>query len=528
VPTEAIVGAGIGFSAGGGYLAEHQRGSVPAPEDAKASDQSVTDAQNLAARVFAAPVVASTEEPLAPPLIESGEISDWATSTNNELEHTGPKPESQALATEPRSSTSLEDDTDNEASRQGTTAAAVSLGGHDGAVEPKDEEKQRAAVSLAANDGTMDKSKQSTSAALVPASQSRAETEETKPAATSSNEDTSKQSTTAVESPSTAPKQFQDDTSKTHHVEAPLGERIAVPASAAEIGAAAAKEDPKSNQAKQKAAQHEPISESRKQDKHDKHNSTPAKEEKDEKEKKRLSGWIKEKFSRSGSKSAKNEDEETKDKKLTKAAPSEKAATEQTNKDASLPPAELDGAAHRSSSAVTEPSGEVAPASASDSSPVAVNPAFSNNKSSSITTTKDSTHHHSHGTGLLAAATAGLHMEHSSKGKAAVDTTSHPTPPPTTRTQTTTNDPDIVTGLSPSSTTAIDHETSLSNDRGRPTTALSPAATKNSDRSDGAEEFEEARDTFDGDKLPVPSFGRGRSAGESPIRDSRFKEELSE
>jgi hypothetical protein len=119
-------------------------------------------------------------------------------------------------------------------------------------------------------------------------------------------------------------------------------------------------------------------------------------------------------------------------------------------------------------------------------------------------------------------------MEHSSKGKAAVDTTSHPTPPPTTRTQTTTNDPDIVTGLSPSSTTAIDHETSLSNDRGRPTTALSPAATKNSDRSDGAEEFEEARDTFDGDKLPVPSFGRGRSAGESPIRDSRFKEELSE
>ncbi|MCJ1377242.1 hypothetical protein MMC17_000334 [Xylographa soralifera] len=51
--------------------------------------------------------------------------------------------------------------------------------------------------------------------------------------------------------------------------------------------------------------------------------------------------------------------------------------------------------------------------------------------------------------------------------------------------------------------------------------------TAESNEGSTPEEFEEARDQFDGDKLPLPSFpaGQGRPA-ESPVRDSKFVENL--
>ena len=39
------------------------------------------------------------------------------------------------------------------------------------------------------------------------------------------------------------------------------------------------------------------------------------------------------------------------------------------------------------------------------------------------------------------------------------------------------------------------------------------------------EEFEEAKDQFDAEKLPLPSFA-GQRAADSPVRDSRFVENL--
>ena len=56
---------------------------------------------------------------------------------------------------------------------------------------------------------------------------------------------------------------------------------------------------------------------------------------------------------------------------------------------------------------------------------------------------------------------------------------------------------------------------------------LRKESTADSGESSTPEEFEEARDQFDGDKLPLPSFPAGQARpAESPVRDSRFVENL--
>jgi len=62
--------------------------------------------------------------------------------------------------------------------------------------------------------------------------------------------------------------------------------------------------------------------------------------------------------------------------------------------------------------------------------------------------------------------------------------------------------------------------------RGRPRSKeLKKVSTATSGEGEREEEFEEAKDHFDSEKLPVPSFPQGRVA-ESPVRDSKFVEIL--
>ncbi|MCJ1435950.1 hypothetical protein MMC27_005326 [Xylographa pallens] len=81
---------------------------------------------------------------------------------------------------------------------------------------------------------------------------------------------------------------------------------------------------------------------------------------------------------------------------------------------------------------------------------------------------------------------------------------------------------DIPTATNAHSGTEVDEPM-----RGRTRNELRKEDTADSNEGSTPEEFEEARDQFDGDKLPLPSFpaGQGRPA-ESPVRDSKFVENL--
>ena len=101
-------------------------------------------------------------------------------------------------------------------------------------------------------------------------------------------------------------------------------------------------------------------------------------------------------------------------------------------------------------------------------------------------------------------------------------TTSASHPPRSRSTSISSLSSDIPTATNTHSATEVDEPM-----RGRTRNELHKENTAESNEASTPEEFEEARDQFDGNKLPLPSFpaGQGRPA-ESPVRDSRFVENL--